>query len=184
MPVGLRTRITKLDAARRQLETAINLYFHEGDQVSIHTLGCAAHEIIETVNRKGGGTPTLKESWKDSIKPEHVKTFYKALNPARNFFKHADRDADDAIQFAPFASEILILDACWTYRRVTGERLPMLDVFAMWAAITWAKKFVTYPELDLTSPDVVQWASLTRQEFFDMTLPVAHAAIVRPRPHD
>jgi hypothetical protein len=78
----------------------------------------------------------------------------------------------------------LILDACWTYRRVTGERLPMLDVFAMWAAITWAKKFVTYPGLDLTAPEVVHWASLTRQDFFDMTLPVAYAAILPIRSDD
>ena len=178
MPLFTSVSVTKLDAARRQLETAINLYFHEGDQVSIHTLACAAHEIIETVNRKSGGKPTLKESWKDNIKPEYVKTFYNRLNSARNFFKHADRDTDKSIRFAPFASDIIMLDACWTYRRITGERLPVLDVFNMWAAITWARHFVTYPGLDLTSPEIVHWASLTRQEFFDMSLPVAHAAIV------
>jgi hypothetical protein len=34
----MKVRVTKLDAAKKQLETAIMLYFHDGDPVSIHTL--------------------------------------------------------------------------------------------------------------------------------------------------
>jgi hypothetical protein len=30
-------KVSKLDAAKRQLETAIRLYFSDGDPVSIHT---------------------------------------------------------------------------------------------------------------------------------------------------
>jgi hypothetical protein len=39
--------ITKLDAARRQLETAIKLYFDEGDPGSIQTLCSAAYNGLE-----------------------------------------------------------------------------------------------------------------------------------------
>jgi hypothetical protein len=35
---SMKVRVTKLDAAKKQLETAIMLYFHDGDPVSIHTL--------------------------------------------------------------------------------------------------------------------------------------------------
>jgi hypothetical protein len=44
--------IGKLDAARRQLSTAITLWFGSDDPVSIHTLAHAAYEIIHTVSRK------------------------------------------------------------------------------------------------------------------------------------
>jgi hypothetical protein len=45
-------RIGKLDAARRQLETAIILWFTDGDPVAIHTLAFAAYEIIHVVSKK------------------------------------------------------------------------------------------------------------------------------------
>jgi hypothetical protein len=37
-----RSRISKLDAAERQIDTAIRLYFEDGDLVSIHKLSAAA----------------------------------------------------------------------------------------------------------------------------------------------
>ena len=94
--------LSKLNVASRQLETAITLYFQEADPVSIHTLACAAHEIIETLNAKNGGEPTIRQQFRDDIKPEYVKLFFKKLDSARNFFKHADRDPDDVIEFSQF----------------------------------------------------------------------------------
>jgi hypothetical protein len=49
--------ITKLDAARRQLETAITLWFHDADPISVHTLVMAAHGILKAINKKLGGAP-------------------------------------------------------------------------------------------------------------------------------
>ncbi len=174
--------LSKLDAARRQLETAIILYFQEGDIVAVHTLACAAHEILETLNRKQGGKPTLKQSWENDIKPEYVKKFYRRLNAAKNFFKHADRDANQSIRFSPFESEVVILDASWTYRRLTTERLPLLGTFEMWAAITWAKEFLTHPGLNPDAPVPVRWAGMSRQTFFAELLPIATVANVTPPP--
>lgn len=41
-------RLGKLEAARRQLETAIRLYFEHGDEVSIHTLAAQRTRSYET----------------------------------------------------------------------------------------------------------------------------------------
>jgi hypothetical protein len=38
--------ISKFDAAKRQLETAIRLWFHSGDPVSVHTLAAASHQLL------------------------------------------------------------------------------------------------------------------------------------------
>ena len=38
--------ITKIEAARRQIDAAIELYFHEGDELATHTLVGAAHILI------------------------------------------------------------------------------------------------------------------------------------------
>jgi hypothetical protein len=39
-------KVSKLDAAKRQLETVIRLYFSNGDPVSIHTLTAAAYNVL------------------------------------------------------------------------------------------------------------------------------------------
>jgi transcriptional regulator with XRE-family HTH domain len=43
-------KVSKLDAARRQLECAIELWFLEKDEVSVHTLAGAAYQIIHDIN--------------------------------------------------------------------------------------------------------------------------------------
>jgi hypothetical protein len=45
-------KIGKLDAARRQLKTAIALWFTGGDPVAVHALAFAAYEIIHTISKK------------------------------------------------------------------------------------------------------------------------------------
>jgi hypothetical protein len=89
--------VSKLEAARRQLETAITLYFAEGDEVSTHTLGCAAYEVIQDLNRKRTGLAQpddlmLKDMGRRYLKTQAAKKqFYDVLQGPQNFFKHADR---------------------------------------------------------------------------------------------
>jgi hypothetical protein len=109
-----------------------------------------------------GGKPTLKEALKTNIKPEAQKKFHDIMHEAQNFFKHSGtKDADKSVKLHPFYTDVILLDGCNTYRLVTSERLPMLATFETWAAITWAKEFMTYPGPDVTKPGIVEWASMT-----------------------
>ncbi len=56
-------KISKLDAARRQLITAIRLYFNHGDIVSVHTLSAAAFKTTQDI----GGQPFHVTTRKDII---------------------------------------------------------------------------------------------------------------------
>src|SRR5688572_4863539 len=94
-------QVCKLDAARRQLETAITLYFNDGDPISLHTLAGAAYDVLRGVNRARGGEPMIKDWVRESFQPDYRKTVDKALNEAQNFFKHADRDANDVLEYDP-----------------------------------------------------------------------------------
>jgi len=47
-------KVSKLDAARRQLETAIRLYFSEADPISIHALMSAAYQGVNGHKRCAG----------------------------------------------------------------------------------------------------------------------------------
>jgi len=100
-------RITKMDAAVRQLRTAIRLWFHDGDPVSIQTLLAAAHEIIHVLYKRQG----LKDLLFDSslIKEEYRSTVAKRLKAIPSFFKHAREDPEGEIEFNPELNYLLII---------------------------------------------------------------------------
>src|ERR1035437_10407178 len=100
--------VTKLDAARRQLATAIERWFGDKDEVSIHTLSFASYEVIDAVSKKRGRTQDLLFDAK-IVKDEYRKEFKLFVKKSANFFKHADRDPDATIEFHPIFSEMFII---------------------------------------------------------------------------
>jgi hypothetical protein len=173
-------KISKLDAARRQLETAVTLYFHEADPVSIHTLAAAAYDVLRDLCRARGTALMIKDWVADYVKPEFVREIRDALNASQNFLKHADRDSDAILALEPGQAEFLLLDACWAYRRLASERLLILGVFEARASLTWASTFLTYDGMEtIPSESRERWAGLSRQAFFDQFLSVAYEASVK-----
>ena len=80
--------ISKLDAARRQLESAIFLYFNEADPVSIHTLTAAAYNILKDLSAKRiGSAMFVKGLILNFIKEEYRDEMHKKIYEAENFFK-------------------------------------------------------------------------------------------------
>ena len=122
--------VSKLDAVRRQLDTAIGLYFDERDPVSIHTLAAAAYDVLRGVNSKRGGSPmALKERMLNYVRKEHIPKVRRALNEAQNFFKHADRDHDQLLSFNPGLSEVMLWDCCMKYHELSGEHTSYTEAF-------------------------------------------------------
>ena len=81
---------TKLDAARRQLETAIRLLFAQDDAVSIHTLAHASFGILKAVAEHRKERPVLDTA--DELAAKDGKEFWKGFNRTGNVFMHADND--------------------------------------------------------------------------------------------
>ena len=100
--------ISKLDAARRQLRTAIRLFFEEGDSISIYTLAAASHEIFRALAKFKGGASMIKDS--DFIKLEHQREYEDFMNQPQNFFKHGARDPNKTLAFKPQSTPFWILD--------------------------------------------------------------------------
>src|SRR6266850_4019631 len=132
MPAKL--HLSKLDVALRQLETAVTLYFHHADPVSIHTLTAAAYNVLRNIkNHRSEDFTMFKDA--QQIYPEMRKEFRNLLNEAENFFKRADRDPEGTFAFAPDLSDVLLIDACEAYGRLTGERRPLLTLYMTWFRI-------------------------------------------------
>jgi hypothetical protein len=95
-------KLNKMEAARRQLRAALELWFGDGDPVAIHTLARAAHEVLSDVAEHLGMSHLTFDTHASAI----AKTFdastrevHQLIKGPGNFFKHADLDPDAEIHF-------------------------------------------------------------------------------------
>jgi hypothetical protein len=132
--------LTKADAARRQLQTAIRLFFMEGDLVSVHTLASAAQEVLrDLLKAKGLPSPSIKDI--DLIPEDKKKLWFQAVNHEQNFFKHADRDPDGILVYNPDLTPYVLYDASLLFSTLNKGVL-VVDVAAF---LVWF--VVNFPEL-------------------------------------
>jgi hypothetical protein len=87
--------VTKMDAAHRQVNAAIRMWFADDDPVAIHTLVAAAHEVIHTLFKRAGLSGLLFDS--PVIKDERRSEVAMAIKAPATFFKHAQRDPDKTL---------------------------------------------------------------------------------------
>ncbi len=134
--------VTKLDAARRQLRTAIKLWFEDADPVSVHTLVAASYNVIHNLYRRKGLTDLIYDS--RLVKDERRKEWVNRVKSDFNFFKHSDKDPDETILFSPFTNEFFIV-FCITAIQRMGEPLDVEGSgFAYWT-------FINRPEMLIDS---------------------------------
>lgn len=167
-------KISKLDAAKRQLEIAIRLFFSNGDPVSIHTLTAAAYNVLKDLNKQRGGAPMLiKEKIHNYIIKDKLKEFKKLINKAENFFKHADKNHEATIDFNPDQSELLMLDACFTYSDLSGEFPPLFKLYQVWLMVNHQNLFIL-PEdhVKIIESAKIDMISLGREGYFNTVLPI------------
>jgi hypothetical protein len=103
-------KVTKLDAAKRQLRAAIRLFFDDDDPVAIHTLAAASQEIIHRLYRNKGLDNLLFDSC--AIHDEFRAEWARTLKAPATFFKHAKQDADGILEFCPDVNAFFILFSC------------------------------------------------------------------------
>ena len=128
--------ISKLDAARRQLESAVRLFFVYGDPVAIHSLTAAARTLLGDLTRAEGREAGLDAIFKQQVRPEKLGEVRGLIVQAQNFFKHADRNPDEVLDFNPTTTEILLWDGCVLYEGLTLHKDPLLGVFQAWFALS------------------------------------------------
>ncbi|MBI5622180.1 MAG: hypothetical protein HY924_00230 [Elusimicrobia bacterium] len=130
-------RLTRLEAARRQLDQAIRLFFQRSDPVSIHTLTTASLEILRTLAKRKG-LKTWGQEWMSCVRPERRKEFWEKLREAQGFFKHADQGPLDLeIEFSPKTTEFLIYEAVEAYPKLAGTQFSAGAAFWVWFFIKY-----------------------------------------------
>jgi hypothetical protein len=131
-----------LFVARSQLLTAIDLFFTDGDPVSVHALAGNARDILESLCRLAAVEPITELFLRDHPnRPK--KDIYAALNLYRNCFKHIgktweERRGEQAIlnQFDDTKNEYLLYVCVEDYLRLRGScPFPMQVLHAWFCAI-------------------------------------------------
>lgn len=129
-------KISKIDAARPQLRTAVRLFIQGGDPVSLHTLTAAAHELLRNLLRAQGlEASAIKDN--PLVRPGKRQDFLRMINEAENFFKHADKDPDAILEFNPQLTHPFLFDAVIMYERATGRKLKEGVIFATWYMVQY-----------------------------------------------
>lgn len=123
--------ISKLDAAKRQLETAVELFFNHKDPVSIHTLTRAVHEILEKLCR-AQGLQSVTEWGIIQIKKEKQEEIRNKMNEAKNFFKHAGKDSGVILNFNTELSNFYLYDSVRLYQGLTKKLPKLFLIFNVW----------------------------------------------------
>ena len=126
--------ITKLDAAHRQLVTAIRLFFDDDDLAAIHTLACAAREIYEK-HCAAQGVERMFE-YIESANPQRTcKELWGIFNGTRNFLKHPETSLDlsAAIEIDDEMNAAMLWVACHDCAMLCKEaQPPEVQAYTLW----------------------------------------------------
>ena len=122
--------VDKLDAACRQLESAITMFFEEWDVVSQHTLISAAHGVLHDLGTKRGIRGSIKDS--PLVLPEERAEFIRGIHLPQNFFKHARRDSGAKLAFRYRVSHFFLFDAVRLFVLLRGSATDRMKVFLVW----------------------------------------------------
>jgi hypothetical protein len=149
--------ITKTDAAERQLNTAIRLFFENRDHLSSYALAVASREVTDGViqSRRSelyerelvrlGDPQKVRLSYWEEIndridKDKLGQNFAKLHNKWQNFLKHAQTDPDAEIE--PFATKhlaLVILTAIQNYTLLTQHWTAEMVTFFGWFVVAEAQ---------------------------------------------
>jgi hypothetical protein len=125
--------ISKIDAATRQLDLAIRLYFQDGDVIGVHTLCGAAHGILTDLRAQsaasGRAAPSVTQTAAQRSQRKYV---VKMVHDAVGFLKHANRDPKRMLRFNPRWTDFLLYDAIRIYVRLTGKITHSNIIFLLW----------------------------------------------------
>lgn len=162
--------VTKVDAAVRQLETAIKLWFSDGDPVAVCTLSFAAYEILYVLSKDSRKEPALMDM--DSVRPEYQEAMQAEFRADPNFCKHTAKDPHEVRYLTVRNHPVIILDAIRMYKCLGLAERPIFHTFQSWLWLSMPDIFVKRPQ-DVLG-DRVNIASILvagKQAYYNHALP-------------
>jgi hypothetical protein len=133
----IRRDLTKEEAARRQIDRAIQMYLEDDDHICTHVLVSAASTLLREYCEKIG-LVSCYNSMIERVKPNFRKQFVKIKNRPFNFFKHANDDHDKKLEF--FNEEVNAFNlyiASLDYQIAFQQKTSAMILFRVWFLLRW-----------------------------------------------
>jgi hypothetical protein len=157
---GKTIRFTQRDTLAHMLETAIELWFREGEPLSIHLIASAVYRCLDDLSSRIGKLRT-------EVGHEQFTLVY-------DYLRHAWPNRDTELVFPTGANRWLIFEATGAFEKFFRCRSPYMSVFQLYFVLYCLSRPVTSEELAEFLPDkipVETLLNLKREEFVDKTLP-------------
>jgi len=169
--------ITKTDAAERQLNTAIRLFFENRDHLSSYALAVASREVTDGViqsrrselyqrelARLGDPLKVRLSYWEEMNilidKDKFDMNLATLHNKWQNFLEHAKTDPDAEIE--PFTTEqlaLVISTAMRNYFLLTQHLTIEMKTFFVWFAVAEPQLIKSAPEDVMTNKAIAEMRS-------------------------
>jgi hypothetical protein len=163
--------VDKLEAIRRQIDTAIWLWFNEADLVSINTLADAAmialDELYQALKMERP-LPFNTKYMPEGMTTEELRERRKRIKEAGTFAKHARHDHDLLYEYNPVFTELYIHCAVMAHTTLEDYDMHGLrSIFCLYFGARWPQffQFDAFPVPD-ERIDIERVKELSRTEFF------------------
>lgn len=131
-------QLTKLNVARHQLGTALDLFIRDRDPIAVQCLACGGAELIDSI-AVSADIRTLSTHMLETVPDLDMRKLRNLQRQYWNAFKHMSsrdgkpRDDEDILSsFNDTANDAALFVGWWDYHAVTG-RLPIpVQVFQVW----------------------------------------------------
>lgn len=153
--------ITKLDAARRQIDAAVSLWFQEGDPLAVHMLIAGGHHLCNDMTGK-----KVSFLWNNSLcPPEHRKALIAYLVRVENFCKHAEKNDPDTVEIDPDFTALYAVDSIELFLHLNGRMTDLM--FAFRTRFTFATPHYYKASFTQATQDyaIAGWERLSRAEY-------------------
>ena len=164
--------ITKIEAAEKQLDTAIRLFFENIDHLSSYTLAAASREITDDLCEKQkyelfqqkliriSDTLKIRLSFREEmriyIKDEYYKEAMRAFKKRQNFLKHINNHSGQEMNdLAIRELSVVILWAIKNFTSLQRRITPAMSIFLCW--------------FDAAEPKFFRYTGNTHNNFFKST---------------
>lgn len=147
-------RLTKLNVARHQLGTALDLFIRDRDPIAVQCLACGGCEIIDKIATLHA-IPTFSTHILETVPDLDIMKLRSLQRQYWNAFKHMDdrggNPRDDGEMLASFddsKNDAALFVGWWDYYAVTG-RLPLpVQVFQIWFYALYENTLAIGSDLD------------------------------------
>ena len=147
-------KLTKLDVARHQLGTALDLFIRDRDPIAVQRLACGGGELIDKI-ASFADIPTFSTHMLETVPELDIGKLRNLQRQYWNAFKHLEdrggkpRDDDDILAaFDDTKNDAALFVGWWDYYAVTGKLPLPVQVFQIWWYALNEEKLALGADLD------------------------------------